>query len=327
MVYSKQRSLAQKKDDIWSRKSTGSMEQMRTGKTKNVDKFLIMAILAILSIILCNMAFPNDVMFLQRDNISGAPTVEIPAGSVIQTSTQVTEDNGSVSATCLSTSKARNKERDKRFIVHIMGSVNKPGSYEFTEEPMLIEAVLRAGSAIDNAALSHVRLIRGDPENGDGILHVDLDEFLETGNRSHLPRLYSGDIIYIPDIAQERTVDTSTVIIAGQVLSPGAYRIRGSVDILDAILLAGGLTESADTERIRLRRETADSYEEKIVNVSEVLSNIELASPSEMIEPGYRIFVPARRSFTSVLPTVARGLVLFLADLAMIYSFWRIVEN
>lgn len=219
----------------------------------------------------------------------------------------------------------------ERFIIHVMGAVRSPSTYEFAEEPTLTEVLLKAGSVADSATLKYVRIIRSSqagmpmPPGDDRVVHVDIDKYLADGDDSSLPRLYSEDIVYIPDVTQEKMKDVS-VIVTGQVLRPGTYRTSELLNILDAISLAGGLTENADPEMIRVIRETDDAYHEKIVNIDEFLSDVGSTSRPEIVGPGYRIYVPARRRPTSAVAGAARGLVTFLADLAMVYSFWRVID-
>ena len=214
----------------------------------------------------------------------------------------------------------------EKFIIHVMGSqVNRPSSLEFAEEPTLTELLLKAGSVSDSAALKYVRIIRTGPAIGDRVVDVDMERYLATGDDSVLPGLYSGDIVYIPDITQEKVKDLS-IIVTGQVNNPGTYRVKGNLNILDIISLAGGLTADADAEMIRVMRESGDSYEEKVVNIEGFLSEVGSTSAPEMVGPGYRIYVPTKRRPVSSVAIAVRGLVTFLADLVVVYSFIRIID-
>jgi len=212
------------------------------------------------------------------------------------------------------------------FAIHVMGAVPQPRTCIFTEEPTLTMVLLEAGSVPDVTALRYIRIIRGGAATGDKVVNVDFAEYLADGDVSHLPRLYSGDTVYVPDVTQEKMRDVS-ITITGRVLSPGTYRIYEPLNILDAISKAGGLTADADPENIRIRKETADSYQEKIISIDEYLRDVGSTAPPEMVEQGYSIYVPAKRHSTSVITSIARGLVTFVADVAMIYSFWRVVGD
>jgi len=214
----------------------------------------------------------------------------------------------------------------ERFVLRVMGAVSRPGSFEFTEEPTLTQALLQAGSVSNGLALRDVRVIRGAPTEGDRVIHVDMDKYLVEGDASLLPRLYSGDTIYVPDVTRETMKDIA-IVITGQVVAPGSYQTREPLDILDAISMAGGLTPDADPERIRVRRESADSYQEKIVNIDEFLKDVRSTRAPEMVEPGYRIYVPTRRGSGTTVAVAARGIVGFLADLIPIYGLWRVIRS
>jgi polysaccharide export outer membrane protein len=275
--------------------------------------------------IMVNMA---DV--LQKGDTSQLPklhpgdTVYVPRSKMIATE-EVAEDRTQVTPGA-SSQPPGVVTQEGQFVVHVMGAVGRPSTVVSTEEPTLTQALLQAGSVTDSVALKDIRVIRGGSTEGDRVIHVDLDKYLVEGDASLLPRLHSGDTIYVPDVTQEAMRDIA-IIITGEVVRPGSYQTREPLDILDAISMAGGLTPNADPERIKIRREDADSYQEKIVNIDESLEGVESTSPPEMVEPGYRIYVPARRGSAAAVGLAARTAVAFLADLIPIYGLWRLVSD
>ncbi len=212
------------------------------------------------------------------------------------------------------------------FTIHIMGGVAGRASYQFAQEPTLIEALLKAGSVVDSTNLQYIRIVRTGPIDGGRVMDVDIDKFLADGDASRLPRLYHGDIIYVPDLTRDKLKDVS-ITITGQVVNPGSYKTQEPLDILDAIAMAGGLADNADPENIRIRKENADFYEEKIVNIDEFLSDVGSIYRPEMVGPGYRIYVPKRSRSAFRVASGARSLAVFLTSLITIYSFWRIVAD
>ena len=87
---------------------------------------------------------------------------------------------------------------------------------------------------------------------------------------------------------------SKVVYVLGEVNAPGAYPLTGRESVLDAIILAGGLTDSADQGGITYTKPTpADScrvvlpvcYRE-IVQMGDTSTNYQVA-------PGDRIFVPS----------------------------------
>jgi polysaccharide export outer membrane protein len=285
----------------------------------------------------------NMMEVLQKGNTSQMPTlhagdtvyvprvettVEAVEEGTAEGQPQVTGDYGPATSSQPPGEEAQGGE----FVVYIMGAVARPGSFTSTEEPTLTQALLEAGSVTDSMALKDIRIIRGTqaampvPPKDDRVIHVDLDKYLAEGDASLLPRLYSGDTIYVPNITQEAMKDVS-ILVTGEVTRPGSYQTREPLDILDAISMAGGLTRNADPERIRIRRESDDSYQEKVVNIDEFLKDVSSTSPSEMVEPGYRIYVPAKRGSIATVAVATRGIAAFLVDLIPIYSLWRLARG
>ena len=83
--------------------------------------------------------------------------------------------------------------------VNIWGQVNSPGShlvYDGIDFASLLSVV---GGPIDGANLKNVRIYREIPD-GDGSLvyHIDLNEFVNTGNRSKFIKIKPNDTIIVP---------------------------------------------------------------------------------------------------------------------------------
>ena len=83
--------------------------------------------------------------------------------------------------------------------VNIWGHVKSPGShivYDGIDFATLLSVV---GGPIDGANLKNVRIYREIPD-GDGSLvyHIDLNEFINTGNRSKFIKIKPNDTIIVP---------------------------------------------------------------------------------------------------------------------------------
>lgn len=270
----------------------------------------------------------NMMEVIQSGDISKLPrlysgdTVYVPR---VEVAPRETTEPGTPRETTVSPGVTATPPTPERYIINVMGAVSSQGSFEFTEEPTFTQALMRAGSVTNSAALRDVRVIRGAQAIGAMVVHVDLEKYLAEGDNALLPRLSSGDTIYVPVPTQEEVRDRS-VIITGEVLKPGSIEILEPTDILDIVSLAGGLTPNADPERIRVRRESADLYQDKIVNISESLRSAGSSTSPEMVGPGYRIYVPSKqRNPATATALVTRGIVAFIADLIPIYGLYRLI--
>jgi polysaccharide export outer membrane protein len=143
--------------------------------------------------------------------------------------------------------------RSQRVVV--MGEVQQPGPYPLTGRTMLLEvlAVARATAAAAKEAII-VRPAKGGAavpapspdEPGDSeVIRVDLNA-LETGNLAGNILVRDGDTIFIPR--------AGTVVVFGQVRSPGVYAIQRDTTLYTVLALAGGVTDRGTMSRIKVLR-------------------------------------------------------------------------
>jgi polysaccharide export outer membrane protein len=139
--------------------------------------------------------------------------------------------------------------------IFIVGEVRTPGTYPLTGDMTLIEGFSRAGGATQDAAGNAiiVRATDGrspalpDQQVSSEIIHVNLKE-LESGSLANNVSLRDGDTIFVP------RAQILTAYVFGQVRSPGAYPIKKDTSVLQALSLAGGVTERGTTSRVRIVR-------------------------------------------------------------------------
>ncbi len=131
------------------------------------------------------------------------------------------------------------------YSVVVLGSVQDPGEYQFGMAPSLLRAIGEAGGlAPDDNGLTPERcaIIRGR----ETILWIDLNQLLREGDLSLNVELIPGDVVHV-------TADTQRLIyVLGEVNRPGMYPLRHGMTAIDSIALAGGVTEDADDDAIRL---------------------------------------------------------------------------
>jgi polysaccharide biosynthesis/export protein len=109
--------------------------------------------------------------------------------------------------------------------------------------------------------------------NDTDVTTVDLKE-LQSGALSQNVKLRDGDTIFVPR--------AETVYVFGQVKSPGAYPIQRNTTVLQALSLAGGVTERGATGRIKIVRiEKGKTIEVRV-------------QLNDLVRPGDTIMVPER---------------------------------
>ncbi len=132
--------------------------------------------------------------------------------------------------------------------VMILGEVNKPGAYKIREGDTLLGVIVQAGGPSPQADLTNSLLSRDDRQ-----IPLSLAPLLRKGDRNRDLRLYDGDLILIPQLA-EVTPEIGEVALLGEVARPGLYKIREDDTLLKVIVEAGGTTDEADLSQASLVR-------------------------------------------------------------------------
>lgn len=109
--------------------------------------------------------------------------------------------------------------------VLVLGAVRSPGTYIPSGEQTLLEVIAQAGGLLENADGAAISLQRSETEIAGSLATLGSE------------RLQNGDIVTVNEREQ--------VIIAGQVVRPGAYEVRNGLTVSGALALAGGLQNDA----------------------------------------------------------------------------------
>jgi polysaccharide export outer membrane protein len=169
--------------------------------------------------------------------------------------------------------------------VFVMGEVRAPGAYQLTGNMTVIEALAKAGGLTPTAAeeVLVVRPVAG--ANGPGparaddseatVLHTNIRE-LQSGSLSQNLTLKDGDTIVVNK--------AQSVYVFGQVRAPGAYPIDRGTTVLQALSLAGGVTDRGSTGRIKIVRTVDGKKKELKVKLTDTVE------PGDTVIVGERYF-------------------------------------
>jgi polysaccharide export outer membrane protein len=108
---------------------------------------------------------------------------------------------------------------------------------------------------------------------GADVFHVSLQE-LQSGNPERNILLQAGDTVYVPRAAQ--------IYITGSVAHPGPYRFQEGTTLLQALTLAGGVTERGSAKRAKVIRTVGGKKQEVKVQMG------------DLVQPEDTIVVPER---------------------------------
>ncbi|HWG18685.1 MAG TPA: SLBB domain-containing protein, partial [Acidobacteriaceae bacterium] len=127
--------------------------------------------------------------------------------------------------------------------VFVVGQARQPGSYTISSLSTLLNALFASGGPLPQGSLRDIQVKR----NGEIVTHFDLYDLLLRGDKSKDVVLQPGDVIFIPNVGPQ-------VAVSGSVSTPAIYELRGETTIAQALALAGGLTNTAASSRLRVER-------------------------------------------------------------------------
>jgi len=170
--------------------------------------------------------------------------------------------------------------------VTVTGEVKTPGTFTYSGEMTLFQALVKAGmptpGAGDQLLVIHdVSTLPGTDSTAPPVEDVETRSFrdLENGNRTNDLVLRDGDRVFVKKAGQ--------VYIGGFVQNPGAYTVEPSgVTLKQALTLARGVTERGSDKRVEILRKTAAGKDERLKDVT--LDTI--VRPGDTITVKSRIF-------------------------------------
>lgn len=145
--------------------------------------------------------------------------------------------------------------------IKILGEVQNPGTFEFTDNMTLKDLIFKAGGFTEAASESFIELARRRSYKEASqmsdelvkLIQFNIDRNLNMDNKADTFHLKPFDYVYVrtaPSYHKQRTVH-----ISGEVRYPGAYSIGSKKErISDLITRAGGLTPNAFTKGARMKR-------------------------------------------------------------------------
>ena len=165
--------------------------------------------------------------------------------------------------------------------VFIVGEVRTPGTYVLTGDMSLIEALSRAGSTTPLAGPEVLVFRAADGKRAAAVeggvtpaVRVSLKD-LQSGTVPQNVALRDGDTISVPR--------AETVFVTGFVKTPGAYPLQfKEMTVLQAVSLAGGITDRGSSSRITVVRLVEGVKKEVRVKLT------------DLVLPGDTIKVPER---------------------------------
>jgi len=131
--------------------------------------------------------------------------------------------------------KAKWVQMAKEDVIYIMGQVPDSRPLRVHKNMSFLDILTAANGPTSTADLRNVRIShRGLP--GSKVTQLNLGQYFATGDEKLLPKVRTGDVIFVPDRTNKDWFDDSkesTVRVLGAVAKPGRYRFSNDMTLLD----------------------------------------------------------------------------------------------
>ena len=135
--------------------------------------------------------------------------------------------------------------------LEVKGAVYRPGTYELGSEISTVKDLVAKADGLKGDAFTNRALITREREDLTlEMLPIDIGAIM-AGTAPDV-ELVKNDVLYIPSIHDLK--DVGSITVAGEVAKPGVFVYVDNTTLEDAIMLAGGLLESASTVKIEVSR-------------------------------------------------------------------------
>jgi len=161
--------------------------------------------------------------------------------------------------------------------ISVLGSVTNPGTYQLQGQKRLLEMISVAGGLRPDAG-HHLTITRSmewgalplfgtkeDPSGRYSTAEIDLNGVMNGARPADNIPVMPHDVISIPH--------AEMVYVAGEVKKPGGYVLgeSDSISVIQALSLAEGVVQTADTKNARIIRHRGDQRVEIALDISKVL--------------------------------------------------------
>lgn len=154
--------------------------------------------------------------------------------------------------------------------IEIKGAVYRPGIYQLGDGVNTVSQLIAKADGLKGDAFTNRALIHREREDLTlEVIPVDVKGVLD-GSAADVV-LQKNDVLYIPSIHDLN--DIGNIEVEGEVARPGTFVYADNMTLEDAVMMAGGLLESASTVRIDVTRRIKDAAStSQTENIAEVFT-------------------------------------------------------
>lgn len=199
--------------------------------------------------------------------------------------------------------------------IEIKGAVYRPGIYQLGDGVNTVSQLIAKADGLKGDAFTNRALIHREREDLTlEVIPVDVKGVLD-GSVADVV-LQKNDVLYIPSIHDLN--DIGNIEVEGEVARPGTFVYADNMTLEDAVMMAGGLLESASTVRIDVTRRIKDAAStSQTENIAEVFTfsfkdgYVLDGEAGFILEPYDHVFVRRSPSYREQISVSIDGEVVF----------------
>ena len=163
-------------------------------------------------------------------------------------------------------------------VVEVQGQVQTPGKLFVRGNIGIRQALARAGGSNPEADLTAIVKVAKSGKLSEFNL---AEQFWKSPpNGEPAPSLSDGDVLFVPNVFK-----VEPIYVTGYVRAPGAQRVRGPLNLSQAVALAGGFEAAANREEVRIHRRDGTTIETSFTfNPAEGEAQQTLLYPGDILE-------------------------------------------
>ena len=163
-------------------------------------------------------------------------------------------------------------------VVEVQGQVQNPGQFFVRGEIGIQQALARAGGPDREANLEAIVKVEKSGKTSE--FNLSEQFWKSPPNGETAPTLSDGDVLFVPNVFK-----TEPIYVTGYVRNPGAQRVRGPLNLSQAVAFAGGFEVSANREEVRIHRRDGTTIETSFAfNPAEGEARPMLLYPGDILE-------------------------------------------
>ncbi len=139
-------------------------------------------------------------------------------------------------------------------VIEVQGQVQTPGKIFVRGAIGISHALTRAGGPTQEADLTVVVKVEKNGKRSEFNLSEQFWKSPPTAEPA--PTLSDGDVLFVPNVFK-----TEPIYVTGYVRTPGPQRVRGPLNLLQAVALSGGFDVSANREEVIIHRQDGTTIE------------------------------------------------------------------